>query len=55
MCEQGVYDKLNLRKTVEGMLYRMRVGCPWREIFLKNLVGGIQCFKNLINGHQKVS
>ena len=32
MREQGIYDKPNLRKTVEGILYRMRVGCPWRDL-----------------------
>ena len=32
MREQGIYDKPNLRKAVEGILYRMRVGCPWRDL-----------------------
>lgn len=32
MREQGIYNKPNLRKTVEGILYRMRVGCPWRDL-----------------------
>ena len=32
MREQRIYDKRNLRKTVEGILYRMRVGCPWRDL-----------------------
>ena len=32
MREHGVYDKTNLRMMVEGMLYRMRVGCPWRDL-----------------------
>lgn len=32
MRENGIYHKPNLRKTVEGMLYRMRVGCPWRDL-----------------------
>lgn len=32
MLEQGIYHKPKLRKTVEGMLYRMRVGCPWRDL-----------------------
>lgn len=32
MHEHGIYDKPNLRKMVEGMLYRMRVGCPWRDL-----------------------
>lgn len=30
--ENGIYHKPNLRKTVEGILYRMRVGCPWRDL-----------------------
>jgi len=32
MHEYEIYDKPNLRMTVEGMLYRMRVGCPWRDL-----------------------
>ena len=32
MLQNGVYDKPYLRKTVEGVLYRMRVGCPWRDL-----------------------
>ncbi len=32
MLDCRVYDKSGLRLTVEGMLYRMRVGCPWRDI-----------------------
>lgn len=32
MREHGVYDKPNLRKTVEGILYRMRTGLPWRDL-----------------------
>ena len=32
MLEQRIYDKHNLRTTVEGILYRMRVGCPWRDL-----------------------
>ena len=31
MRDHGVYNKPNLRMMVEGMLYRMRVGCPWRD------------------------
>ncbi len=30
--EVGVYDKENLRKTMEGILYRLRTGCPWRDL-----------------------
>ncbi len=32
MLQHGIYNKPNLRKMVEGMLYRMRVGCPWRDL-----------------------
>jgi len=32
MLEEGIYDKPNLRLMIEGMLYRMRVGCPWRDL-----------------------
>ena len=27
-----VYDKPVHRSTFEGILYRMRVGCPWRDV-----------------------
>ncbi len=32
MLEHGIYDKPRLRKTVEGILYRMRTGLPWRDL-----------------------
>jgi len=32
MRQNGVYDTPCLRLTVEGILYRMRVGCPWRDL-----------------------
>ena len=32
MLQHKIYDKPNLRMIVEGMLYRMRVGCPWRDL-----------------------
>src|ERR1700738_3940462 len=32
MRQHGIYDKPNLRMMIEGMLYRMRVGCPWRDL-----------------------
>jgi transposase len=28
----GIYDKPSLRITVEGILYRFRIGCPWRDL-----------------------
>lgn len=32
MRQQGIYDKPQLRMMTEGMLHRLRVGCPWRDI-----------------------
>jgi len=32
MLEDRVYDKASHRKTMEGILFRMRTGCPWRDI-----------------------
>lgn len=32
LCQHKIYDKRDLRMTVEGMLYRLRVGCPWRDL-----------------------
>jgi transposase len=32
MLQHGIYHKPGLRKMVEGMLHRMRVGCPWRDL-----------------------
>jgi transposase len=32
MLEERIYDKPNLRNTVEGILYRIRTGCPWRDV-----------------------
>ncbi|WP_246782276.1 transposase [Wohlfahrtiimonas chitiniclastica] len=28
----NIYDKPNLRNIFEGILFRMRIGCPWRDI-----------------------
>jgi len=30
--QHRIYDKPFLRNMVEGMLYRMRAGCPWRDL-----------------------
>ncbi|PHV03390.1 IS5 family transposase [Iodobacter sp. BJB302] len=32
LLQHAIYNKPDLRITVEGMLYRMRVGCPWRDL-----------------------
>ena len=32
MLQHRIYDKPNLRLMVEAILYRMRVGGPWRDL-----------------------
>jgi transposase len=32
LLQQAIYNKPDLRMNVEGMLYRMRTGCPWRDL-----------------------
>lgn len=32
LLQESIYNKRDLRMTVEGMLYRMRVSCPWRDL-----------------------
>ena len=32
MRQHKIYNKPSLRMIVEGMLYRMRTGCPWRDL-----------------------
>ena len=32
LLELNIYDTGNIRQTVEGVLYRMRVGYPWRDL-----------------------
>ncbi|MCP4273070.1 MAG: IS5 family transposase [Gammaproteobacteria bacterium] len=32
MSQSGIYDKPDLRKTTEGILYKMRAGCAWRDL-----------------------
>jgi transposase len=32
LLEDRVYKKLEHRQTLEGILYRLRVGCPWRDL-----------------------
>jgi transposase len=32
MLKIGIYDKPLLRQTIEGIFYRLRVGCPWRDL-----------------------
>jgi transposase len=32
MLKMGIYDKPCLRQTIEGIFYRLRAGCPWRDL-----------------------
>jgi transposase len=32
LLQERIYNKCNLRQMVEGMLYRLRIGCPWRDL-----------------------
>jgi transposase len=32
LLQSGVYDKPNLRNIIEGIFYRLRTGCPWRDL-----------------------
>jgi len=32
LIDCGVYGKTGLRFTVEGILYKLRTGCPWRDV-----------------------
>nr|VFK03512.1 MAG: Putative transposase of IS4/5 family (DUF4096) [Candidatus Kentron sp. H]VFK03850.1 MAG: Putative transposase of IS4/5 family (DUF4096) [Candidatus Kentron sp. H]VFK06984.1 MAG: Putative transposase of IS4/5 family (DUF4096) [Candidatus Kentron sp. H] len=32
MLRHRIYDKENLRLVTEGILCRMRTGCPWRDL-----------------------
>ena len=32
LLQFSLYNKAGLRKTVEGILFRMRTGTPWRDL-----------------------
>jgi len=32
MLDLGIYGKPLLCQTIEGIFYRLRVGCPWRDL-----------------------
>ena len=32
MLQENIYNKRDLRIVVEGMLYRLRTGCAWRDL-----------------------
>ncbi|MES1952896.1 hypothetical protein S4A8_18643 [Salinisphaera sp. S4-8] len=47
LLAESIYDKSDLRLTVEGMLYRMRTGCPWRD---RAGTRGLQCRQQSVQG-----
>ncbi len=32
LISHRLYNKIGLRLTVEGILYKLRTGCPWRDV-----------------------
>lgn len=32
MLQENIYNKPGLRMMVDGMFYRLLVGCPWRDL-----------------------
>lgn len=32
LLEEGIYDNKNLKMVMEGVLYRMHTGVPWRDL-----------------------
>ena len=47
-----IYNKPNHRKTLEGILYKMRTGIPWRDLPLI-LAVGVLSTDGLIYGPKK--
>ena len=61
MRDHGVYHKPNLRMMVEGMLYRMRVGCPWRDLppdkyrhLVENVFARLKHFRAMATRYDKL-
>lgn len=54
LLQESLYNKCNLRVTVEGMLYRMRTGCPWRDLPPAFLGQDLQAFQCLVGVRQVV-
>jgi hypothetical protein len=49
LLQEAIYNKRNLRMTVERMLYRMRIGCPG-ETCRRLLDVGIPSTKDSMRG-----
>jgi transposase len=55
MRQHGIYDKLNLRIMVEGILYRLRVGCPWRDLpLVENVFARLKHFRAIATRYDKL-
>ncbi len=48
LLQETIYNKRNLRMTVEGMLYRMRVGCPCGETCRRHLAFHLQKVQRVV-------
>ncbi|MCY1313089.1 hypothetical protein D9M70_635830 [compost metagenome] len=42
LLHKAIYNKRDLRMSVEVRLYRVRTGCPWRDLPLKFEINGGQ-------------
>ncbi len=54
LLQESICDKRDLRMTVEGMLYRMRTGCPWR-VYPPSSEAGVRFTSALTPGQQQAS
>ncbi|CAE6507635.1 hypothetical protein NMYAN_260019 [Nitrosomonas nitrosa] len=50
LLQEAIYNKRNLRMTVEGILYRMRVGVRG-ETYPRRSAAGIPSIKDSMHGH----
>ena len=32
LLDNDIYETVGLRLTVEGILFKLRAGCPWRDV-----------------------
>ena len=48
LLQFGIYNKFRLRKTFEGILYRLRTGIPWRDLpaYFGHWNSVFKCFTN---------
>ena len=55
MLQHQIDDKPNLRMVVEAILYRMRVGCPWRDLpLVENIFARLKHFRAIATRYDKL-